>query len=253
MSYSKPNYTVRLTCICQVNFPCQYGCFVEVCHWRHQTKKKISEISADKEGEIAAPVPTYLRLWFVTNELCSWRKCQKLFYGLYGGQWRWPDVELPCFILWTLYNRLHFPKKYQRSNRATQQEKLWHGALMKVLRANGKMVYRPRIPSNFQKSSGLLQEITKLNRKSKDRSKYKRFVRNKNYTGFCNKISYLTYTGDTQRRRWLRHCVKSRKVAGSIPDVVIGFFYWHNPSGRTMALGLTQPLTEMSTRNVFWG
>ena len=26
----------------------------------------------------------------------------------------------------------------------------------------------------------------------------------------------------------------------------------HNPSGRTMALGLTQPLTEMSTRNISW-
>jgi len=26
-----------------------------------------------------------------------------------------------------------------------------------------------------------------------------------------------------------------------------------NPSGRTMALGLTQPLTEMSTRNTSWG
>jgi len=31
---------------------------------------------------------------------------------------------------------------------------------------------------------------------------------------------------------------------------VIGFFHWHNPSGRTMALGLTQPLTEMNTRNI---
>ena len=27
----------------------------------------------------------------------------------------------------------------------------------------------------------------------------------------------------------------------------------HNPSGRSMALGLTQPLTEMSTRNISWG
>jgi hypothetical protein len=27
----------------------------------------------------------------------------------------------------------------------------------------------------------------------------------------------------------------------------------HNPSGRTMALGLTQPLTEMCTRNISWG
>jgi hypothetical protein len=36
---------------------------------------------------------------------------------------------------------------------------------------------------------------------------------------------------------------------GSIPDDVIGFFNSPNPSSRSMALGLTQPLTEMSTRN----
>ena len=52
---------------------------------------------------------------------------------------------------------------------------------------------------------------------------------------------------------WLRHCAESRKVARSIPDGVTGIFRWHNPSGRTMALGLTQPLTEMSTRNISWG
>ena len=43
------------------------------------------------------------------------------------------------------------------------------------------------------------------------------------------------------------------EVAGSIPDGVNVIFHWHNPSDRTMALGFTQPLTEMSTRNVFWG
>jgi hypothetical protein len=53
-------------------------------------------------------------------------------------------------------------------------------------------------------------------------------------------------------RSWFRHCATSRKVAGSIPDGVIGIFHWH-PSGRTMALGLTQLLTEMSTRNITWG
>jgi len=36
---------------------------------------------------------------------------------------------------------------------------------------------------------------------------------------------------------------------GSIPDGNIGIFHWHNPSGRNMALGLTQPLTEKITRN----
>jgi hypothetical protein len=37
---------------------------------------------------------------------------------------------------------------------------------------------------------------------------------------------------------------------GSIPDEAIGFFSWLNPSSCTVALGLTQPLTEMSTRNL---
>jgi hypothetical protein len=31
------------------------------------------------------------------------------------------------------------------------------------------------------------------------------------------------------------------------------FFNLPNPYSRTMALGLTQPLTEMSTRKCFWG
>jgi hypothetical protein len=44
-----------------------------------------------------------------------------------------------------------------------------------------------------------------------------------------------------------------KKVAGSIPDGVTGIFHWHNLYSRTMALELTQPLTEMSTRNISWG
>jgi hypothetical protein len=43
------------------------------------------------------------------------------------------------------------------------------------------------------------------------------------------------------------HYVTSRKVSGSSPDEVIGFFNWPNASSRTMALESTQPLTEMST------
>jgi hypothetical protein len=42
-------------------------------------------------------------------------------------------------------------------------------------------------------------------------------------------------------------------IAGSISDEVVGFFNWPNPSGRSMVLGLTQPLTEMSTRNLSGG
>jgi hypothetical protein len=46
----------------------------------------------------------------------------------------------------------------------------------------------------------------------------------------------------------LRYCAKNRKVAGSIPDGVIGIFHRHNPSGRTMDLGST--LREMNTRTI---
>jgi hypothetical protein len=52
-------------------------------------------------------------------------------------------------------------------------------------------------------------------------------------------------------RSWLRHSATSLNIAGSIPDGVITIFHWHNPSGRTMALGSTQPLAEMSTTNEF--
>jgi len=59
--------------------------------------------------------------------------------------------------------------------------------------------------------------------------------------------------GVTRWRSWLRNCATSQKVAGSIPDVVTEIFHWHNPSDRTRARGSTQPTTEMSTRNIFWG
>jgi hypothetical protein len=63
---------------------------------------------------------------------------------------------------------------------------------------------------------------------------------------------YIKWRG-TRWRSWLRHYATSRNVAGSIPDGVIAIFYWHNRFGRTMALESTQPLTEMSTRNISWG
>jgi hypothetical protein len=42
----------------------------------------------------------------------------------------------------------------------------------------------------------------------------------------------------------------SRKVAGSIPEEIIGFFHSPNFSSHTTTLGLTQSLTEMSTMNL---
>ena len=49
---------------------------------------------------------------------------------------------------------------------------------------------------------------------------------------------------------WLRCCATSRTVPGSIPGCVTGFFSGIFPSDCIMALGSTQPLVKMSTRNV---
>jgi hypothetical protein len=48
----------------------------------------------------------------------------------------------------------------------------------------------------------------------------------------------------------MRYYATSREVAGAIPDEVIEFFSWPNPSSRTMALWSAQPLSEMSTMNL---
>jgi len=45
------------------------------------------------------------------------------------------------------------------------------------------------------------------------------------------------------------HCATSRKVMGSIHHGATGIFNSRNPSGRNMALGSTQQLTENSNGN----
>jgi hypothetical protein len=51
--------------------------------------------------------------------------------------------------------------------------------------------------------------------------------------------------GGTRWCSWVRHCATSRKVAGSIPDVVTGIFHWHIPSGRNIGSGVD----SVSNRN----
>jgi hypothetical protein len=65
-----------------------------------------------------------------------------------------------------------------------------------------------------------------------------------------NRVTYAVI--DMRWRSSLRHCITSRKVAGSIPDGITGIFHWHNSFGIIMALVSTQPLIEMGTRDIFW-
>ena len=59
--------------------------------------------------------------------------------------------------------------------------------------------------------------------------------------------------GHMRWRSCLRHSAVTSKVAGSISDGVIGNFHSQNPSGRTLTLWRTHPLTEMNTRNFSYG
>jgi len=58
--------------------------------------------------------------------------------------------------------------------------------------------------------------------------------------------------GGTKWRNWARNWATNPKILVSIPDDVLGIFHWHFLSGRTMALGSTQTLTEVSAGNISW-
>jgi hypothetical protein len=61
-------------------------------------------------------------------------------------------------------------------------------------------------------------------------------------SGVCTLFSAILYT--------VRRSATTLEAAGLIPNEVIGFLNWRNPSSLTVALGLTQPVTEMNTRNL---
>jgi hypothetical protein len=63
------------------------------------------------------------------------------------------------------------------------------------------------------------------------------------------KISHI----NTRWRSGWGTAIQTGRSRVRFPMLSLEFFHKHNPSGRTMALGSTQPLTEISTRNISWG
>jgi len=55
------------------------------------------------------------------------------------------------------------------------------------------------------------------------------------------------------QRGFLKMCIIHLNYLSMFPDDVIRMSPWRNPSGRTTALGSTQPPREMNTRNISWG
>jgi hypothetical protein len=75
------------------------------------------------------------------------------------------------------------------------------------------------------------------------------FLRN---VGMCTKLhgGMSQITAVRTFHSMLNKLVYNDEVPGSIPGGVTGFFSDIFPSDRTMALGSTQPLVKMSTRNI---
>ena len=74
-------------------------------------------------------------------------------------------------------------------------------------------------------------------------------------TGFVirnNSRQLLDWPDGTRWHSWLRYWATSLAAVGSIADEIIGISHWFIPSGRYKTLRSTQPLTEMSTRSIFW-
>ena len=76
------------------------------------------------------------------------------------------------------------------------------------------------------------------------------FMSGARYMSFAHPCDRI---GDTRWLSWFRHWATSRRISCSITDDGTGIFQPHNPSGRTMVLVSTQPLTEVSFRNISWG
>jgi hypothetical protein len=70
-------------------------------------------------------------------------------------------------------------------------------------------------------------------------------------SGMPLRFAWLSFNGlqEVIFEFW-RHYATSWKVAGSVSLEITGFFKWPNPSSHTMAIVLTQPRTEMCTRNL---
>ena len=81
-------------------------------------------------------------------------------------------------------------------------------------------------------------------------SKLCHFLQKQNRLNLTQYLTLLKGSKGPGVAQWLRSCATSRTYPGLIPGGVTGFFSDTFPSDQTMALGSTQPLVKMSTRNI---
>jgi hypothetical protein len=75
-------------------------------------------------------------------------------------------------------------------------------------------------------------------------SSYYTFVASSSHFIALHAITVITFWGHAVAQLF------EELRAGSIPDGMTGISHWRKNSGRTMALGSTQPSTAISTKNI---
>jgi hypothetical protein len=70
---------------------------------------------------------------------------------------------------------------------------------------------------------------------------------------FSFKIQNAANSKGVWRSKTPRHFATSRKLAGSIPDEIIGFFNCPNPSSRTMTPGIDSVSNRNGYKESSWG
>ena len=98
-------------------------------------------------------------------------------------------------------------------------------------------------------SHGLLPRICNVSDKSYRESQNTRWM----VSNFLRKSCRLWDTVGIAVAQWLKCCATNRKVAGSIPDGVSGFFICIKYFRKSYGPGVDSASNRMSTRSISWG
>ena len=139
-------------------------------------------------------------------------------------------------------------KKRFASNLKTHVLRYCHQTWFVVEQATGEKRANHLYFSNTSVSSQLTAELIKENYLQLPSKIFSKTM-NQWKVYFCMVVSH---TG-TAVAQCLRCCATNRKVTGSIPGGVNGIFHWHNPSDRTMALGVDPASNRNEYQEYFLG
>jgi hypothetical protein len=166
----------------------------------------------------------------------SWRECDRLTGQQYTSHCKWKFVSRRI-----LYN---YKICWESSMKPSLAVRMFFSRIIAQARWSGQNPRECSLPADTAPFDMMVAFITVLNLKHVSLFLKTYNARTPNF--WCIKWNVFLRIA---KEILYKMCYKP-KAAGSIPDEVDGFFSWLNPSSLAMALGSTQHLREMSTRNL---